>query len=119
MSVRSIFSKSRTAGYYRRQARLTVSKGDAAGYYNKEGRTMIFLLGALAVSSLIVLLVLALLFGAGLQPVVMGQIILMMIPLILSLCFFIKLYCMSKKIKSLEKKVERLMHNHGSWWLKD
>lgn len=80
---------------------------------------MIFLLGALAAAGFIVLLVLALFFGTGLNPAGTGTIILAIIPLVLTFYFFIKLYRMSKKIKSLEKKVERLMHNHGYWWLQD
>ena len=80
---------------------------------------MIFILGALAAVVGILLLILYLFSMTGLSSVPPGFIILAIVELILTLCFFIKLYYMSKKIKSLEKKVERLMHNHGYWWLQD
>jgi hypothetical protein len=73
---------------------------------------MIFFLGALAVG-VVGLVGLFVLIYFGTSPLAF----ILIIPFILSLWFYIKLYVMSKEIKSLKEKMDVLIRDQKKWWL--
>ena len=76
---------------------------------------MIFLLGALAVGivGLVGLFIVIYLWYLGASPLVF----VLITPIVLELWFFIKLYVMSKEIKSLKEKMDVLIRDQKKWWL--